>query len=100
MAILINRAASGLAAASYLFVAAINGGIYPLISIAVFLLLPLACIWFPEEMGSLAYVRSLPAESDSSNAESGTLLFHRYLNCRGHNRQTIITLMGPFMWPL
>ena len=65
MAILINRAASGLAAASYLFVAAINGGIYPLISIAVFLLLPLACIWFPEEMGSLAYVRSLLVKETS-----------------------------------
>ena len=62
MALLVNRAASGLVAGGYLVAAAISGGVSTTLMIAVFLLLPLACIWFPDEMGSLAYFRGLPMD--------------------------------------
>jgi len=46
-----NRALSGLVAVSYLVLAAIHGGPGMALKVAMFLILPLGCIWFSDEMG-------------------------------------------------
>jgi len=46
-----NRIVSGLLAATYIVVALYYGGTEAGFKMAVFLVLPLACIWFSEAMG-------------------------------------------------
>jgi hypothetical protein len=46
-----NRILSGLVAAFYLVVAANHGGAELAFKCAIFLLLPLGCIWFSDAMG-------------------------------------------------
>ena len=46
-----NRIISGLVAAVYLALAFGHGGMEPAFKIGIFLILPLACIWFAEAMG-------------------------------------------------
>ncbi len=46
-----NRILSGLLAASYVVVALCGGGAEAAFKAALFLVLPLACIWFSEAMG-------------------------------------------------
>jgi hypothetical protein len=47
-----NRALSALVAVIYLVIAAIHGGAEMALKVAMFLILPLACIWFSDAMGS------------------------------------------------
>lgn len=47
-----SRIASGLLALVYLALAVIFGGLEATLKCALFLLLPLACIWYADEMGS------------------------------------------------
>ncbi len=54
MAQVINRALSAAVAIAYLIAAYVGGGPPLLIKCAMCLLLPLACIWFSEEMGAFA----------------------------------------------
>ncbi len=60
MAIVVNRAAAGVVAGIMLITFGVTGGIATMITGAIYLLLPMACIWFPDEMGSLASVKGLP----------------------------------------
>ena len=60
MAILVNRAASGLVVGVFLLAAAIDGGLPPCSRLGFILPPPLVCIWFPDEMGSVAYAHGLP----------------------------------------
>jgi hypothetical protein len=46
-----NRILSGLLAATYIVVALCGGGAEAGFKVALYLLLPLACIWFSEAMG-------------------------------------------------
>jgi hypothetical protein len=63
----ISQIASLLIALGYLLVAGIYGGWGTGLGFAVILSLPLACIWFPEEMGSIATIR-MRAASESSGS--------------------------------
>ena len=56
MAQLINRALSAVVAIVYLVVAYSHGGPVPLVQCLLYLLFPLACIWFSEEMGAFTGV--------------------------------------------
>ena len=46
-----NRVLSGLLAGLYIGAALLDGGAAPAFKVAVFAILPLACIWFSEPMG-------------------------------------------------
>ncbi len=46
-----NRILSGVLAGIYLILAFVGGGIEAALRILLYLLLPLACIWFGDEMG-------------------------------------------------
>jgi hypothetical protein len=48
---MVSRILSGVIAAGYLTVAFFAGGGEALVKVAVFLFLPLACIWYSEAMG-------------------------------------------------
>jgi hypothetical protein len=63
----ISQIASLLIALCYLLVAGIYGGWGTGLGFAVILSLPLACIWFPEEMGAIATIR-MHAASESSGS--------------------------------
>jgi len=54
MATLINRGLSLLIYCGYLALAFTVGGPFAALKVAMFLLLPLACIWFPEPLGDYA----------------------------------------------
>ena len=54
---LLGRVASLLVALTYLGVAAMSGGWGNLLGFSVVLSFPLACIWFPDELGELATIR-------------------------------------------
>jgi len=56
MAKIINRAASAIVAIVYMILAYSRGGPPPAISCLLYLLLPMACIWFSEEMGEFTGV--------------------------------------------
>jgi hypothetical protein len=60
MAFLINRVASLVVVGLYVAGAAFGGGLKAVVLVVIFSLLPLACIWFPDEMGSVAYMRGVP----------------------------------------
>ena len=51
VATLLNRTLSTLVALLYLFAAYDTGGGATTLKVAMFLLLPMACIWFPEPLG-------------------------------------------------
>ena len=51
MATLINRGLSLLIATAYVVAALLYGHGPDVLKVAMFLLLPMACIWFPEELG-------------------------------------------------
>jgi len=53
---MISRILSGIVAIIYLAIAYGGGGGAGVIKCAMFLILPLACIWFSEEMGSFTGV--------------------------------------------
>lgn len=53
---MISRGLSALVALTYLVAALIGGGPVGFVSCALYLLLPLACIWFPDEMGDFTGV--------------------------------------------
>jgi len=55
-----NKILSLLAGIAYVMVAAIHGGTEMAFKMALFLVLPLACIWFSQSMG--AYTGKFPAE--------------------------------------
>ncbi|MGD0897322.1 MAG: hypothetical protein ABR915_05760 [Thermoguttaceae bacterium] len=66
MACLVNRALSAAVAVVYLVLAYWIGGPALVVRWAIYLLLPMACIWFSEEMGSFTgvmYGRSVDSES-------------------------------------
>ena len=46
-----NRILSGLVAALYVVGTYIHGGVEPAWKMAIFVIFPLACIWFADEMG-------------------------------------------------
>ena len=58
MAYIINRVLSAAVAFVYLIVACVGGGPPLVIKCALLLLLPMACIWFGDEMGSFTGVMS------------------------------------------
>jgi len=51
VATIINRGLSVIVASAYLFAGYAHGGGATLLRVAMFLLLPVACIWFPEALG-------------------------------------------------
>jgi hypothetical protein len=53
---MISRTLSTIIAITYLILAYLGGGGYSVLPIALFLVLPLACIWFSEEMGAFTGV--------------------------------------------
>lgn len=66
MARIINRTLSAAVAVAYLIVAYVTGGPPLLIRLGPYLLIPLACIWFGEELGAYTGswgARSIDAES-------------------------------------
>jgi hypothetical protein len=66
MAYIINRVLSAAVAIVYLIAAYVSGGPPLLAKCAMYLLLPMACIWFGEEMGAFTGVmrgQSIDAES-------------------------------------
>ena len=60
MANLVSRVLSIVVVAGYFVVALATGGLVPSVTVVLLSLLPLACIWFPEVMGSLAYIKGMP----------------------------------------
>jgi hypothetical protein len=58
VATLISRALAAIVAIGYFVAAVMGGGAEDVIMMALYLLLPLACIWFSEEMGSFTGVMS------------------------------------------
>ena len=60
MATLISRTLSVLVVGGYVLIALWNGGIATAIMVALFSAIPLACIWIPEVIGSLAYIKGMP----------------------------------------
>ncbi len=68
MATLINRGLSLVVAIVYLLAAILDGGGLVAAKLAVVLLLPLACIWFPEALGNYTGVMRLQAITASTPA--------------------------------
>ena len=68
MATLINRGLSLLVYLGYLMSAYFTGAGIGTLKIAVFLLLPMACIWFPEELGGYTGTMRLHAITASTPA--------------------------------
>jgi len=68
MATLINRGLSLLVATAYLVIALVFGGGLVAAKLAVVLLLPLACIWFPEALCNLTGLMRLQAFAESTLA--------------------------------
>ena len=56
MACLVNRTLSAAVAVVYLVLGYYGGGPILLVRVAMFLLLPMACIWFGEELGAFTGV--------------------------------------------
>jgi EamA domain-containing membrane protein RarD len=68
MATLLNRCASGVVALFYLVRAYSHGGGATTLTVAMFLLLPMACIWFPEALGEYTGTIRLQAMTSSTPA--------------------------------
>ena len=68
MATLTNRGLSFLVATAYLVIALVFGGGLVAAKLAVVLLLPLACIWFPKALGNYTGVMRLQAITASTPA--------------------------------
>jgi hypothetical protein len=73
MARIINRVLSAAVAAAYLIAGYVGGGPPLLIKWVLYLLLPLACIWFGEELG--AYKGSWGAQSINSESPGCLVAF-------------------------
>jgi hypothetical protein len=63
-----NRILSGLIALIYLILGIFAGGLETSMKILAFLILPLACIWFPDDMGR--YTGRLPISGGGINQQS------------------------------
>ena len=59
---LTSRIASCLVAFGYLIAAFLAGGWSTAGMAILFLILPLGCIWLPDELGSLAFVKGIPLD--------------------------------------